>query len=143
MVAQLNRGHGPTDDATWLTELLGTMPTGGAAEPPVWQEVSREFAQALDPKWQELSLRMEALFANTTAIDALRIVLIDRTADTPARRTALETLVSGNDPATLNTLPALLTDPAIESAATAALATVDTPGSATAILETMQPLRPA
>ena len=86
---------------------------------------------------------MEVLFANTTAIDALRIVLIDRTADTPARRTALETLVSGNDPATLNTLPALLTDPAIESAATAALATVDTPGSATAILETMQPLRPA
>lgn len=135
VVAHLNRGQGPTDDATRLTELLGSMPTGAAAAPPGWQEVSRKFAQALDPKVRELSLRMDALFANTTAIDALRIVLFDRTADTTARRTALETLVSGKDPATLNTLPALLADPAIESAAITALATLDSPGSATAILE--------
>ncbi len=78
---------------------------------------------------------MDAFFANTTAINALRIVLFDRTADTTARRTALETLVSGKDPATLDTLPALLADPAIESAAITALATLDSPGSATAILE--------
>ena len=72
VVAHLNRGQGPTDDATRLTELLGSMPTGAAAAPPGWQEVSRKFAKALDPKVRELSLRMDALFANTTAIDALR-----------------------------------------------------------------------
>jgi putative membrane-bound dehydrogenase-like protein len=104
----------------------------GLKPSPPWSAVLANLAA--DPTLKDLAQKVALQLGDPTGLPPVRKVLADGSADVPARRAALVTLVAAKDRASQAAIVDLLAEPALRGDALRALATYDDPQLAPAIL---------
>jgi putative heme-binding domain-containing protein len=136
-------GYGPLVDRlvaadsatrTWMLEeiLAAIAARGRMAVPPAWQRGWERLATDPDEGVRRLAGLVAARLGDPQVVPRLRAIIADQNADRGRRREALQALVSVKDEQLPPLLQKLVTDPALQTDAIAALAAVphdDTPAA--------------
>jgi putative membrane-bound dehydrogenase-like protein len=136
-------GYGPLVDRlvaadsatrTWMLEeiLAAIAARGRMAVPPAWQRGWERLATDPDEGVRRLAGLVAARLGDPQVVPRLRAIIADQNADRGRRREALQALVSVKDEQLPPLLQKLVTDPALQADAIAALAAVphdDTPAA--------------
>ena len=93
--------------------------------PAAWQETYPILAKSHSPEVRDASLQLAVLFGDARALDSLRSLVHDASADRTRREKALQSLVFKMPTGLRDTLDSLLDDPALRPAAIKALARFD------------------
>ncbi len=127
-----------TDDGRRVEVLRGMRKAlegqRSVAMPRGWAELESQLTQSGHPEIRTLGLQLALTFGSERALGALRQTAVDPSADTGARRAALESLVGIRDPGLSERLRGLLAEPALRGQALRALAGFDDPATPAAIL---------
>jgi putative heme-binding domain-containing protein len=92
------------------------------AMPEDWPAVSRQLAQSTAADVREQALLLSVQFGDKHALAAMRKTIMDRTAASPSRQTALQTLLNNQDPALVPLLQELIADRSMRGPALRSLA---------------------
>ena len=102
--------------------------------PAGWAAASAKLAKAESADVRNQAQALAVLFGDKSAFAALRAVIADPTAATPARLAAVASLVDARDPELVPVLQGQVADPAVRGAALRGLAAFDDPQTPAAIL---------
>ena len=98
VVALLKPESGPTD-AGYRADILGGIADGlrgrrQAPKPANWDELAPEFAAATNPAVRDRSRELGVLFGDGRALDEVKRLALDTSADLATRRAALRSLIA-------------------------------------------------
>ena len=129
-----------TDDAQLQLDVLRGVSEALAGKrdlemPKGWQEVEEKLGESRNNEVRLLTQSLGLAFGSQRALEELRAVVRDRSANAGARRAALNSLLANRDPELPELLLALLEDPALRSAALKVLAQFEQPAAPEKILE--------
>jgi putative heme-binding domain-containing protein len=93
--------------------------------PQGWEGVESKLTASANPEIRALVQSLSLTFGSKTALAALKKTLMDKSADSTARKTALDSLLNTKDPSLVPSLQELLTDPQLQGQALRALAAFD------------------
>lgn len=102
--------------------------------PAGWAAMARDIERAPNAELRNLGQVLGVLFGDKNAFAAVRAVIADPKAATPARVAAVTSLVDARDPELVPVLQGLVADPAVRAAAIRGLAAFDDPKTPAAIL---------
>jgi len=106
-----------------------------SAMPSGWERVEQRLGSSTNTQVRLLTQSLGLTFGSKLALAQLRAVVQDRADDANSRRSALDSLLTSNDPELPALLQSLLTDATLRGAAIRGLARFETAGSADAILK--------
>ena len=137
-----------SDDPQFQYDILKGMSDGlkgrrGITMPTGWEDLAKKLAQSANPQVRELAQSLSLMFGSISALNQLRARLVDSSADTTSRKTALDALVETKNPSLPPILQKLLKDAAMRASALRALASYDDAATPGAILETYPKLTAA
>jgi putative membrane-bound dehydrogenase-like protein len=132
------------DDARRLDILNGlTMALKGqrkAAMPQGWEPVEAKLITSANAEVRARAQAVSLTFGSASALTALKKALLDKSADTAIRKTALDSLLARKEPGIAPMLQQLLDDPVMQGPAMRGLASYDDAQTAPAILKVYQSL---
>ena len=111
--------------------------------PPSWPEAFAGLIRDADPEVRSQATALAVTFGDPKALEALRGVLANASADRALRVEALESLLKAHAPDLSPALRRLLSDPAVRAAALRGLAAYDDPETPGTILQAYSSLSPA
>jgi putative heme-binding domain-containing protein len=128
-----------TDEPQFQLDVLKGMTEGlkGRREvkmPAGWEELSAKLSKSPNEQIRELAQTLSLTFGSSSALAALRQLVLDSKADPAARKNALASLLQTKDTALAPALQQLLRDPVVRSPALRGLANYDDPKIPGAIL---------
>ena len=135
LVARLNDGS----DAAMQTEVLRGMAAAleGNRRVPMpagWDKAFAKFQKSETAAVRALAGKLAVTFGDTAAVDAVRKLAADASADTASRTRAIETLVAAGDNRVVGVLHGLLGDAALRGAALRGLPSFNDPKTSAAIV---------
>ena len=104
------------------------------AMPAGWDKVEQRLSRSTNVQVRLLTQSLGLTFGSANALEQLRLVVQDRTADANTRRAALDSLLTSRDPELPKLLQSLLSDTTLRGPAIRGLARFEAPGTAEAIL---------
>ena len=134
-----------SDDPQFQYDILKGMSDGlkgrrGITMPAGWEDLAKKLAQSANPQVRELAQSLSLTFGSISALNQLRARLVDSSADTTSRKTALDALVETKNPSLPPILQKLLKDAAMRASALRALAAYDDAATPSAILSSAPPI---
>ncbi|MGI8966038.1 MAG: HEAT repeat domain-containing protein, partial [Limisphaerales bacterium] len=135
LVSSLNR----RDDSSFQLDVLNGMSDGlkGRREikmPTEWEKISSQLSESSDQNIRALNQSLSLTFGSASALAALREQLMDRQAESKARRSALKSLLGAKDKTLAPLLQQLLADTNLRGPALRGLAAYDDARTPTEIL---------
>jgi putative membrane-bound dehydrogenase-like protein len=113
-----------------------------APKPQSWDAVSRQLLNSSEPQLRQYTIELGAVFGDGRAVDELRHVALDESANPSNRRTALQSLLASRAPDLLSIISQLLGDRALAGTAVQALANFEDPALARHLLDRYRNFRP-
>jgi putative heme-binding domain-containing protein len=128
-----------TDDPQFQLDILKGISEAlkgrrQVAMPQRWEQVETKLSQSANPEVRTVAQALALTFGSNRALSALRSLLVDASAELPARRMALDSLFDAKDSGLAPLLQQLLNDADLRAAALRSLAAYDDPKTPTAIL---------
>jgi putative heme-binding domain-containing protein len=103
--------------------------------PEGWSRVEKKLGASGDEQIRFLTQSLGLTFGSSNALDQLRAVVQDRSADAATRRASLDSLLTNRDPGLPALLQGLLEDPVLRGPAIRGLARFESPATAEAVLK--------
>jgi putative heme-binding domain-containing protein len=122
------------------SEMLAGMIEGiegrrAVAMPPEWHQIYAKLQMAQNPSTRERSLQLALIFDDPAALEMLRRVAADKTAEADSRARAIQALISKRSGDVAKLLLELVSDPATRRVAIRGLAEFDHPETASVLLK--------
>ncbi|WP_435021648.1 PVC-type heme-binding CxxCH protein [Tundrisphaera sp. TA3] len=138
-------GQAPTAEArrTILAGVVEALKGRRTVDRPAnWDEIYAKLVEDKDPEVRSRATSLAVSFGDASAMEQMRTVLVDASADLPRRRDALASLLKAKDAKLAPALRALLAEPALRGEALRGLAAADDPATPAAILRIYPTLPP-
>ncbi len=146
-LAVLVEGLGKTSESalqlTFLNGIRAALRGQRRVQPPAeWKAVYQNVSKSVDPRVRLQATALGVTFGDESALRSFRSLAASKTADSVARRTAVESLLAANDTQLVATLQVLIGDPTLRDVALRGLAQYDDAATSRLVLTTYPKLSP-